>query len=52
MTLPITLSPQAQAEFDEAVDWYEKHAGLGKDILARVRALQRIGICRVGTARR
>jgi plasmid stabilization system protein ParE len=33
------LSPEAQAEFDEAVDWYEHQAGLGLDFVDRVRSV-------------
>jgi plasmid stabilization system protein ParE len=35
--LPVVLSPEARAEFDEAFDWYEQQrAGLGVDFVARV----------------
>jgi len=37
MSLPVRLLPEAQAEFDAAVDWYEQQAGLGADFVARVR---------------
>jgi len=40
VTLPVVLSSQAEADFDEA-DWYEKQAGLGKDFLLRVREVFR-----------
>jgi plasmid stabilization system protein ParE len=44
MSLPVVLTPEAQTEFDEAVDWYEQQAGLGADFVARIReVLQRIG---------
>ncbi|MEG3836737.1 MULTISPECIES: type II toxin-antitoxin system RelE/ParE family toxin [unclassified Microcoleus] len=37
MSLSIVLSPAAQEEFDEAVDWYEQQsAGLGVEFLNRV----------------
>jgi plasmid stabilization system protein ParE len=38
MSLPVVLLPEAQNEFDEAVDWYEnQQPGLGADLLAAVR---------------
>ena len=37
MNLPVALSPQAEADFDEAIDWYQRQAGLGQDFLVRVR---------------
>jgi len=37
MSLPVRLLPEAQAEFDAAVDWYEQQTGLGADFVARVR---------------
>jgi toxin ParE1/3/4 len=44
MSLPVVLGAEAQAEFDEAVDWYEQQAGTGAKFVARVReVLQRIG---------
>ncbi len=37
MSLPIVLRDEAQAEFDEAFDYYEgQRAGLGVDFVARV----------------
>jgi plasmid stabilization system protein ParE len=44
VTLPIVLRAEAEAEFDEAFDWYEsKRAGLGADFAAEVqRAFDRI----------
>ncbi len=37
MNLPVVLTPEAQAEFDEAADWYEQQAGLGSAFTANVR---------------
>ena len=37
MSLPVVLTPEAQAEFDSAVDWYEQHAGNGATFIGRVR---------------
>ena len=37
MRLPVVLRDEAQAEFDEAFDYYEgQRAGLGADFVARV----------------
>ena len=37
MSLPIALRDEAQAEFDEAFDWYEsKRAGLGSEFVAEI----------------
>jgi toxin ParE1/3/4 len=37
MSLPIRLLPEAKAELDEAVDWYERRrVGLGAKFFARV----------------
>jgi toxin ParE1/3/4 len=37
VNLPIVLRDEAQAEFDEAFDWYEdKRAGLGLEFLAEI----------------
>jgi toxin ParE1/3/4 len=36
VSLPVILLPEAQAEFDEAVDWYEQQAGIGAQFIARV----------------
>ncbi len=44
MTLPIVLTREAEAEFDEAADWYEQRAGLGATFTALIRdILNRIG---------
>jgi len=45
MSLPVVLRDEAQAEFDEAFDYYEaQQAGLGADFVARVqRVFDRIG---------
>lgn len=44
MSLPVVLSLEAEAEFDEALDWYEQHAGSGAAFVARIReVLTRIG---------
>ncbi len=44
MSLPVVLGEAAEAEFDEAVDWYEQRAGLGFKFVASVReVLARIG---------
>jgi hypothetical protein len=38
VTLPITIRHAAQAEYDEAVDWYEqRRPGLGADFARRVK---------------
>ena len=37
MSLPVVLTAEAQAEFDEAADWYEQKAGLGAVFTASVR---------------
>lgn len=38
MNLPIVLLPEAQAEFDQGVDWYEQQRpGLGQDFIDSVR---------------
>ncbi len=40
MSLPVVLRPEAQAEFDEAFDWYEQQRpGLGVDYLEQVQAV-------------
>ena len=40
MTLAVKFLPEAQTEFDAAVDWYEQQqAGLGADLAAAVRDL-------------
>jgi plasmid stabilization system protein ParE len=42
MSLPLRLLPEARAEFDEAIDWYEaRQTGLGVDFVARVRDVLR-----------
>ncbi len=39
MTLPLVVSPEATAEVEEAVEWYEKRsAGLGTEFARVVRA--------------
>lgn len=39
MTLPAILSAEAEADLDEAAQWYERRSpGLGFDLVARVRA--------------
>jgi plasmid stabilization system protein ParE len=45
MTLPAALSPEAEADLDEAAAWYERQsAGLGVELVSEVRnALTRIG---------
>jgi len=44
MSLPVVLSHEAEAEFDEAADWYEQQSRLGVEFVARVReVLDRIG---------
>ena len=44
MSLPVVLTPEAEADLEEAAQWYERRAeGLGKDLVVRVRdLLQRI----------
>ena len=37
MSLPIRFLPEAQTEFDAAVDWYEQRAGMGAAFVSRVR---------------
>lgn len=37
MSLPVVLTPEAEAEFDAAADWYEQRAGLGSEFTANVR---------------
>jgi plasmid stabilization system protein ParE len=40
MSLPIVLRRKAQAEFDEAIDWYEQQrVGLGVEFAERVQAV-------------
>jgi len=39
MSLPVVLGREAEAEFDEAVDWYERQAGLGAKFVAAVRGV-------------
>lgn len=40
MSLPVRFLPEAQAEFDAAVDWYSaRGADLAKDFVARIRAV-------------
>jgi plasmid stabilization system protein ParE len=49
MSLPVVLLPEAQAEFDEAVDWYEQRVRRGaefidwvQEVLDRIAALPQI----------
>ena len=37
MSLPVVLTADAQAEFDDAADWYDQQAGLGAAFTAAVR---------------
>lgn len=37
MSLPVVLTTEAEAEFDEAADWYEQQASLGAEITNAVR---------------
>ena len=37
MSLPVVLTEEAQAEFDDAADWYEQQAGLGSVFTTAVR---------------
>ncbi len=40
MSLPVILTPEAEEDLAEAAAWYEDHrAGLGQDLVARVRAV-------------
>ncbi len=40
MSLPIRFLPEARAEYDAAVDWYElQRPGLGLDFLTKVRSV-------------
>ena len=45
MTLPAVLSPEAEADLDDAAAWHERQAdGLGKELVTEVRnALVRVG---------
>lgn len=45
MTLPTLLSPEAEADLDEAANWHERQsAGLGVELVSEVRnALIRVG---------
>jgi len=36
MSLPVALSKEAEADLEEAVDWYEAGAGRGAEFVARV----------------
>jgi plasmid stabilization system protein ParE len=37
MSLPVQFRPEAQAEYDSAIDWYEQQrAGLGADFMRKV----------------
>ena len=37
MNLPVVLSCDAEREFDEAADWYQRQAGLGAQFVEKVR---------------
>jgi plasmid stabilization system protein ParE len=38
MTLPVVLTAEAEADLDEAAQWYEQRSsGLGSDLVSRVR---------------
>lgn len=40
MSLPVRFLPEAQAEFDTAIDWYkDRGADSAKDLVARVQAV-------------
>jgi hypothetical protein len=39
MSLPVVLTPEAEAEFDEAADWDERQAGLGAAFTAAVQVV-------------
>lgn len=40
MSLPVRFPPEAQAEFDDAVDWYRvRGTDLARDFVARIRAV-------------
>ena len=45
MSLPVVLRPEARAEFDDALDWYEQQRpGLGVDFVTQVQEVfDRIG---------
>ena len=45
MSLPVVLTAEAEADLDDAVQWYERRsAGLGVDLVAKVRqTLARVG---------
>lgn len=45
MSLPVILTAEAEADLDEAAQWYERRsAGLGADLVSRVRStLDRVG---------
>jgi plasmid stabilization system protein ParE len=49
MTLPVVLTPEAQADFDEAADWYEQQAQRGtaftkavREVFDRIAAMPRL----------
>lgn len=60
MSLPVTLDPEAQAEFDEGYDFYQgRQAGIGEAfadavqvILARIGAMPRMHQAVLGDIRR
>ena len=37
MSLPVVLTPEAAADFDDAADWYEEQASLGAKFTAHTR---------------
>lgn len=41
MNLPVVLTHEAEVEFDGAADWYEQHAGLGREFTSSVREVPR-----------
>jgi len=44
MSLPLVLTPEAEAELNGAVDWYERNTGRGLDFMGHVQqVLTRIG---------
>jgi plasmid stabilization system protein ParE len=44
VSLPVVLDPEAQVEFDEAYDWYERERGLGERFADEIQTVfDRIG---------
>ena len=39
MTLPIVLTAEAEADFDDSADWYEEQAGLREQFTIQVRKI-------------